>query len=149
MVFDLARFDPFGELSELQQRMNRIMQEFGERTGRQPAAARTWAPVVDVTETADALIFSLELPGLKREDIDIEMTNDGLTIRGERPYSELPEGVRYLRQERAYGPFQRTFNIGMPIAQDKIKAVYKDGILEVTLPKSEQIKPKKIEVAAE
>ncbi len=149
MVFDLARFEPFSELAELQQRMNRILQEFGERSGRQPAVARAWAPVVDVVETPDAFVFAVELPGLNREDIDIEMTNDGLTIRGERKFTELPEGERYLRQERAYGPFQRTFNVSTPIAHDKIKATYKDGILEVTLPKSEQVKPKKIEVAAE
>jgi len=149
MTFDLARFDPFEELADLRQRMNRVLQEIGDKSRREPASTRMWAPVVDVVETAEALIFKAEVPGVKREDIDIEVTNEGLTIRGERKAEPLEENVDYVRRERAFGPFQRTFTVGIPVQHDKVTAGYKDGVLEVTLPKSEEVKPKRIQVAVE
>lgn len=149
MVFDIARFDPFAEISDLQQRMSRLLQEIGDRTRGEPAPARLWTPAVDVAETPESFIIRAELPGLRREEIDIEVSDGAVVVRGERKAPEPGDQLRFLRQERAYGPFQRTFDIGVPIQHDKVTASYKDGLLEVVVPKSEAVKPKKIEVSAE
>jgi HSP20 family protein len=89
-----------------------------------------------------------ELPGMKREDIDIEVTQDSLSISGERRLDQ-DEKKSYVRVERPYGPFTRTFAINTPIKAGEVKASYKDGVLEIIVPKSEEIKPKKIEVGVE
>lgn len=144
----MARWDPFRELSTLQDRVNRVFNEQLSRGEAAEGAGKTWAPVVDILESESDLIVRAELPGIKREDIDVEVTSESLTIRGERKIDEQ-DGAKYLRVERAYGPFQRSFSIGVPVQPDKVKAAYRDGILEVTVPKAEEVKPKKIEINAE
>ncbi len=144
----MARWDPFRDLSALQDRINRV---FNEQLGRSEAAegaGKTWAPVVDILESESDLIVRAELPGVKRDEIDIEVTSESLTIRGERKLDEQ-DSLKYLRVERAYGPFQRSFSIGVPVQPDKVKASYRDGVLQVVVPKAEEIKPKKIEINAE
>jgi HSP20 family protein len=141
----ISRWDPFRDLSVLQDKINRI---FNETTRPAEGSTRTWAPVVDIIETEGDLIVRAEIPGMKREDIDIEITSESLTIKGERKFDEQnKEG--YLRVERPYGPFQRSFSIGVPVDAEKVKAAYQDGILEVVIPKSEAVKPKKIPVASD
>jgi HSP20 family protein len=141
----ISRWDPFRDLSVLQDRINRI---FSEANRPAEESARTWAPVVDILETEGDLVVRAELPGMKREDIDIEITSESLTIRGERTFDEAAKDS-YLRVERPYGPFQRSFSIGVPVDAGKIKAKYQDGILEITIPKAETVKPKKIPVTSE
>jgi len=141
----IARWDPFRELEELQERVNRIFQE---RMGRAEAGERTWAPVVDVYEDENVVVLRAELPGMKREDIDIQVTQDSLTIGGERNFP-TDEKKNYVRVERPYGPFARTFAINMPVKSEAVKANYKDGILEITVPKAEETKPKKVQVSVE
>jgi HSP20 family protein len=85
---------------------------------------------------------------MSREDIDIEVTGESLTIRGERKFDEASKDS-YIRVERPYGPFQRSFSIGVPVQSDKVRASYRDGVLEVIIPKAEDVKPKKIKVNAE
>ncbi len=139
------RWDPFRELEDLQEQVNRIFQE---RKGRAESGERVWAPIVDIYEDEDKIVLLAEIPGAKKEDIDIEMTDDSVTIRGERKFvSEQKQN--YLRVERPYGKFARTFAISTPINAADVKASYKDGILEISIPKAEAIKPKKIEVTAE
>jgi len=141
----ISRWDPFRDLSVLQDRINRI---FSEATrGPEAASTRTWSPVVDILETDNDLIVRAELPGLKQQDIDIEVTDESLTIKGERKFDEDAKD-QYIRIERPYGPFQRSFTIGVPIQHDKVKATYRDGILEVVIPKAEEVKPKKIPIEA-
>ncbi len=142
----IARWDPYRDLEELQDRVNRLFQE---RMGRSAETReRTWAPVVDVYEDADSIVLQAELPGMTREEIDIELTSESLTIRGERKF--LPEeGKNYVRVERPYGPFARTFAVNTPINMQGVKASYKDGVLEIVVPKSEDTRPKKVEVAVE
>lgn len=144
----ISRWDPFRDLSVLQDRINRIFNEQAGRGEAEAASARTWAPVVDILETENDLVVRAELPGLSREEIDIEVTSESLAIKGER---RLDESARdeFIRVERPYGPFQRSFTIGVPVQPDKVKAVYRDGVLEVTVPKAEEVKPKKIKVNAE
>jgi HSP20 family protein len=101
---------------------------------------------VDVREDENEVIVHAELPGVKQEDIDIEVTGDTLTLRGERKFEETDKRKNYVRVERTYGSFQRAFSIGVPIENDKVTAGFKDGVLEIHLPKSEAIKPKKITV---
>ena len=142
----ISRWDPFRDISVLQDRINRI---FNESAGRvENASGRTWSPVVDIIETQNDLVVRAELPGMNRDDIDIEVTDESLTIRGERKFDEEAKDS-YIRVERPYGPFQRSFSIGVPVQPDKVKANYHDGLLEVTIPKAEETKPKKIKVNAE
>jgi HSP20 family protein len=150
-VIDLVRWDPFNNLEELHDRVNRLFQEsMGRAMGRsEPStAARGWSPLVDIYEDVDGLAFRVDLAGVSRDDIEIEVAGDTLAISGVRkPLDE--EGRDYWRVERPYGPFRRTFNIGMPIKQSDIKASLKDGVLEIKIPKAEETKPKKIEVEME
>ncbi|MHB9035111.1 MAG: Hsp20/alpha crystallin family protein [Armatimonadota bacterium] len=142
----ISRWDPFRDMSVLQDRINRIFNESAWRT--ESASSRAWSPVVDIIETQSDLVVRAELPGMSREDIDIEVTGESLTIRGERKFDEASKDS-YIRVERPYGPFQRSFSIGVPVQSDKVKASYRDGVLEVTIPKAEELKPKKIKVNAE
>lgn len=125
-----------GRLTNLQDELDRL---FGTQT--------VWAPVLDVQEDKDNYIFRAELPGLKREDIKVSLQDDTLVISGERKVEKVEEGVEVHRQERYYGKFQRTLTLSEPVAADKGKAEYKDGVLTITLPKTEAAKPKKIDVS--
>ncbi|MDH7602549.1 MAG: Hsp20/alpha crystallin family protein [Armatimonadota bacterium] len=144
----LTRWDPFRDLSVLQDRINRIFNEHFGRVESEAPGKRSWAPPVDILETPTDLVVRAEIPGVKREDIDVEVTPESLTIRGERKFDEENKD-QYLRVERPYGPFQRSFSIGVPVQADKVKATYKDGVLEITIPKAEEVTPKKVEIKAE
>lgn len=143
----ISRWDPFRELSALQDRINRIFNEQLSR-GEPEQAGKAWAPVVDILESDSDLIVRAEIPGVKRDDIDVQVTSESLTIRGERKFDEESKD-KYLRVERAYGPFSRSFSIGVPVQADKVKATYRDGVLEIVVPKAEEVKPKKIEIKTE
>lgn len=142
----LARWDPFRELEALQENVNRLFEESIVRPRRESRADRVWAPPVDLAEDEDKVVVKAELPGMKREDIDIELSGDALTTRGERKFENEERKEDYERVERAYGRFQRSFTIGVPVKSDEVKASYRDGLLEITIPKSEEVKPKKVDV---
>lgn len=142
----ISRWDPFRDMTVLQDRINRLFNESAGRT--ENTSSRTWSPVVDIIETESDLVVRAELPGMSREDIDIEVTGESLNIKGERKFDEAAKDS-YIRVERPYGPFQRSFSIGVPVQPDKVKASYRDGMLEVIIPKAEEVKPKKIKVNAE
>ena len=108
---------------------------------------KSWAPALDVHEDKDSFVVRTELPGLKREDIEVSLHDDALIISGERKIEKVDAGVEVHRQERYYGKFQRTLTLPTPVAADKIKAQYKDGVLTVTLPKVEEAKPKQIDIS--
>lgn len=127
----------FGRLANLQDELDRL---FGSPSG-------VWAPALDVREDKDNYIFRTELPGLKREDIEVSLQDGALVISGERKLEKVEEGVEVHRQERYYGKFQRALTLPEPVAADKVQAEYKDGVLTVTLPKSEEARPKKIDVS--
>jgi len=150
---NIVRFDPFEDLTRLQREVNRLFEDSNRvparNGGAEQVAARAWAPSVDIFEDHNEIVVKADLPGIKQEDIDIELTGETLTIKGERKFEDTQRKDNYLRVERSYGSFQRSFTVGVPIDQDKIKASFNSGVLEVHLPKSELTKPKKITVAAE
>jgi HSP20 family protein len=127
----------FGRLTNLQDELDRL---FGSQS-------EIWAPALDLHEDKDNFIVRAELPGLKREDIAVSLHEDALVISGERKVEKVEEGVEVQRQERYYGKFQRVLSLAEPVAADKVKAEYKDGVLTVTLPKTEAAKPRKIDVS--
>ena len=127
----------FSRLTNLQDELDRLF-------GSQPSA---WAPALDVRENKDNFVIRTELPGLKREEIDVTLQDDTLVISGERQAEKTAEGVEVHRQERYYGKFQRALALPELVAADKVKAEYKDGVLTVTLPKTEAAKPRKIDVS--
>lgn len=127
------------DLQELRSRMNHLLSD--ENEGDQ-----LWTPVVDVTETDDEIILEAELPGMKKDEIDIQVNGDTLTLRGERKIERIEKNERYHRIERQYGAWQRSFQIEIPIETSKISADYSAGVLSVRLPKAENVKPRQIAI---
>lgn len=139
------RFDPFDELALLRNRMDRLINKMGEPFEETPAMPLAkWSPTTDVLETKDALIIRAELPGMTEKDISVEMENGILTISGERKFEEETKEKTYHRVERAFGKFVRTLTLPTNVEADKIKATFNEGLLELTIPKKEEAKPKKI-----
>ncbi|HEY3415847.1 MAG TPA: Hsp20/alpha crystallin family protein [Armatimonadota bacterium] len=145
----LLRWDPFADMAHLRDQVNKVFEQSLTRSGREPVSTQFWAPAVDIEETDEALIFRAELPGMKVEQIDIQLTGDTLSIKGERKFEREEKGKQFVRIERAYGAFQRSFTLGLPVKQDGVRAAYREGILEITLPKAEEIKPKQVKVEIE
>jgi HSP20 family protein len=127
----------FGRLANLQDELDRLFES--PLTG--------WAPALDVHEDKDSFSIRVELPGMKREDIEVSLQDGALVISGERKEEKVTEGTEVHRQERFYGRFSRALTLPSAVAGDKVKAQYKDGILTVTLPKAEEAKPKAITVS--
>ncbi len=115
---------------------------------REHGAPTPWSPPVDIYEDKDVIVIRADVPGVNESDIDIEMVGKTLTIRGERKFADEANRDKYIRAERAFGSFQRSFTIGVPVESDKVTASYRNGILELTLPKAEVAKPKKVAVSA-
>jgi HSP20 family protein len=111
------------------------------------AESGKWYPAVDVLESKDAYLIRAELPGMKREDINLEIKDGTLTLSGERKAEQLAEGVQHRHVERVNAKFWRSFTLPETIKHDGIEAVYKDGVLEVRLPKIEEVKPRQIEIS--
>jgi HSP20 family protein len=105
-----------------------------------------WNPALDLYEDKDNLYVKVELPGMKREDIDVSLHEGSLSIAGERKSEQKHEDAEVYRAERFFGRFQRTVALPTPVASEKVKAQYKDGVLNITLPKTEEAKPKHIDV---
>ncbi|UCE63714.1 MAG: Hsp20/alpha crystallin family protein [Nitrospirota bacterium] len=145
----ITRWDPFRELDELQ---NRISTLFGRapvrKEGDKQEALRVaeWAPLVDITEDEKEYTIKAELPDVKKDDVKISVQNDVLSITGERKYEKEEKGKKYHRVERAYGSFSRSFTVPEDADADRVSAEFKDGLLQVHLPKSEKVKPKTVEV---
>lgn len=143
----IVRWDPFRDLISIQDRMNRLFEQTLARTREEEgSAASTWMPAVDIYETPDQVVMKAELPGLTREDIEINVRDNTLSLRGQRKFEKDVKEENYLRIERAYGSFQRSFTLPVTIQQDKIKAVFRDGVLELTLPKAEEARPQQIKI---
>ena len=145
----VIRWDPFRDVVTLQDRMNRLFDQALSRTRtdeEEGLTASTWVPAIDIIETADSIVMRAELPGVNRENIDIQVRDNTLTLKGERTFERDVKDENYLRIERSYGAFQRAFNLPTVIQQDKIKAVFRDGVLEMTIPKAEEAKPKQVKI---
>jgi HSP20 family protein len=131
----------------MQAEVNRLFDSFLGRPAQQHAGMeRVWAPAVDMYETKEALMVVAELPGLVEKDIHLSIVGDVLNIRGERQWNKEVKQESYYRGERWYGKFERSLPLPMPVQSDKITATYRDGVLTITLPKVEEIRPKEIKI---
>jgi HSP20 family protein len=143
----ITRFEPFRELAAVQARLNRIFTEPYEN-GDDALTQANWVPPVDVFETAQhELVLKAELPGVKKEDIDLKVENSTLTIRGERKREVETKEEGYHRVERSYGNFARSFTLPSTVNAEGVKADYRDGVLTVTLPAREEAKPRQVQIA--
>jgi len=153
----LAKWEPFGsirqrgdifsDLTRMQQEMNHFFDEFfGERQSE--IMQGNWVPSVDVSETDADLVVRAELPGMTQDDIELSLQDNVLTVKGEKKQEKKEEKENYHRIERSYGSFSRSFTLPATVKQEDIKASFKDGVLEITLPKSEEVQPKKIAITA-
>ena len=140
----ISRFEPF-RTNSLQEQFNRLFSEAFDRSSEE-SSITTWAPAVDIFETEHELVVKADLPDIKPEELDIRVENNILTIRGERKFEKQVNENNYLRVERAYGSFSRSFSLANTVNSDAIKAEYKDGVLTLTIPKREEAKPKQIKV---
>jgi HSP20 family protein len=144
----LERFEPYRGATTLQEQINRLFNESFGRTAEE-ASITTWAPPVDIYETEQELVVKADLPEIDPKDLDIRVENNILTIRGERKFEKKTEENNYLRVERAYGAFSRSFSLASTVNTEAIKAEYKNGVLTLTIPKREEAKPKQIKVNVE
>jgi len=150
----LVRWNPARELATwpsdlfgIQREMNRMFDNvFRFDTRDDDSGFVAWTPAVDIAEHDDQFVVKVELPGVNKDDVKITLENNILTIRGEKKQEKETKKENYHRVERSYGSFQRSFTLPTTVKSDKINAVYKDGILQIELPKAEEAKPKQIEV---
>jgi HSP20 family protein len=146
MRMAITRFEPFRELAAVQARLNRIFNEPYE-PGDDTLARADWVPAVDVFENAQhELVLKADLPGVKKEEIDLKVENNTLTIRGERKREAEVKEEGYHRVERTSGAFARSFTLPQTVSAEGIKAEFKDGVLTVTLPAREEAKPRQVQI---
>jgi HSP20 family protein len=141
----VTRWEPFKDLMALQERMNKLFDETFSR-GPQEVGAGGWSPSVDILEQGDAIILKMEVPEVDQKAIDIKVEGNALTIKGERQLEAGTKQENYLRLERPYGTFSRSFSLPTTVDVGKVKASHNDGILRIILPKKEETKPKQIKV---
>jgi len=142
----INRFKLLDELAALQQRLNEV---FTEQYRDQELAAGAWAPPVDIYETDENVIVAAEVPGVKREDIDVTVVGDKLILRGSRSHGRDSDDEQFHRMERQYGSFYRAFNLPQVVEPDTISAKLAQGVLMVTLPKRSSAKTERIEITDE
>jgi HSP20 family protein len=147
MIMNVVKYDPFRDLRSLQDEINRIF------TGATPVSSSRedmlngdWSPRVDIFENKDNLVLEAELPGLNREDFELSFENNVLTLKGERKFEKKTDNDNYHRIERLYGAFTRSFTLPQTVTAEGAAAEFRNGILQVSLPKREETKARKIEV---
>ena len=143
----IARWDPFRNLATLQDQINRMVEDTFVRNRPDDSALSVWAPAVDIYETADELVLKADVPDVNERDLDIRVENNMLTLRGERKFEKTVSEDNYLRVERSYGSFSRSFALPNTVDTDDIRADYRNGVLTVRMPKRAESKPKQIKVS--
>ncbi len=145
----LVKWEPMQELTNFRDAMNRLWENnFGYLTGHSDQdQGQRWMFPVDIQDNPDTILLHAEIPGMKKEDITIHFRDNVLTIRGERKAEKKEKETNHIKTERQYGAFSRSFSMGVPIDSENITASYKDGVLQITLPKQEVAKEKKIDIA--
>jgi HSP20 family protein len=146
---NLVKWDPFRELENVSDRLNRIFGRSISRAepGQEMLGMADWTPSVDITETDTAYLIKGEIPGVKKEDVKVTVQDGMLTIQGERKMEKEEKGKKFHRVERSYGSFVRSFRLPDDADENKVKAEFKDGMINVTLTKSPKAKSKAINVA--
>jgi HSP20 family protein len=142
----MTRWNPVRDMITLREAMDQLFNESFPRTRGQQAGNYVWQLPLDAYATEDAIVLTADVPGLKPEELDVTLEGDTLTIRGE--IKPRPEGRNYLLRERATGRFERVLTINTPIDSSKVEATFEDGVLTLTLPKTEAVKPRQIKVTA-
>ncbi len=146
----ITRYDPFRDLRMLQDEVNRLFSSNLSRSfGDEGIARGAWAPSVDIYENKDHIMLEAELPGMSREDFELTIENNVLTLRGERRFEKKDDSDNYHRVERSYGSFSRSFTLAQTVSPENVTAEYKNGVLRVTLQKREEVKARRIEIAGE
>ena len=143
---DIAIWPGFGRLTDIRDEIDRLFESPFAELANSSRLLSGWTPALDLYEEKDNFVVKAELPGMKREEIEVSLHEGSLSISGERKSEEKHEGAEVHRTERFFGRFQRTVTLPSAVAADKVKAQYRDGILTVTLPKTEESKPKSIDV---
>ena len=145
----LVRWEPVNNVVTLRDAMDHLFNDsFVRPRGWAPGAAELAIPV-DMYETKDDLVVSAQIPGIKPEHVQVTVTGDALSIKGETTSDSKVDEAGYFRRERQYGSFDRTLSLPVPIQADKAEARFADGVLTLTLPKAEEIKPKTIKIKAQ
>jgi HSP20 family protein len=134
----MERWRPFGTVD--------LFDTFFGRPMTAVPPARAWLPAVDMHETKDDLVLMVEVPGVSEKDVKVSITGDLLSIKGERRTADEVKEQQYLHVERAYGEFERLIQLPMDVQTDKVRATYRDGVLQITLPKAEALKPREITI---
>lgn len=142
----LVRWDPFREITTLQNEMSRLLNTFGGGAG--DGADRAWMPAVDAWETDSEVVYQFDLPGIPEDKISLEYEDGSLTVSGERERTQEASDDRLYRFERRFGSFSRTIALPQGVGEDMIKADYRDGVLEVRVQKPEQSKPRRIQIGS-
>ncbi len=145
---NLVRWNPFGEVSLLQNQMNRLFDTALQGWPGESNGTTSWIPAADIYESENELVVHVDLPGVDPKAVDVRVENNVLSIRGERQFDEKQNRENFHRVERSYGPFARTFTLSTSVDPDKINATFKAGVLSITLPKAEAARPKRIQIAA-
>jgi len=142
----LTRWDPFRELGTLQDRMNRLFQDFTPGREDELMATGSFVPPVDVYEDEHAITLKLEVPGVDQKDIDVRLENNTLTVRGERKFEKEEKEENFHRIERRYGSFSRSFTLPNTVDPEQCNAEFQNGVLVIRLAKRAEAKPKQIKV---
>src|SRR5438876_5058590 len=146
----IVRYDPFRDLRTLQEEVNRLFSSnLTPSFGEEGIGRGAWNPNVDIYENKDQIVLEAELPGMNREDFELTVENNVITLRGERRFEKKDDADNYHRVERAYGSFTRSFTLPQTVSAEGANAEYRNGVLRVTLPKREEAKARRIEVKGE
>lgn len=143
---NIVKWNPFRELEDMQSRLGRIINESGNGLTQEPFAFADWAPAIDIQETDNEYVVKADLPEMKKEDIKIQLQEGLLSIEGERKQEKEEKGKKFHRVERQYGQFVRRFALPTEVDGAKVQAEFKDGVLNVRLPKSASAKPRSIDI---
>jgi HSP20 family protein len=145
---NLVKWDPFAELEDVSKSLNRIFGRFPARPAdREALAMADWAPTVDISETDSAYMIKGEIPGVNKEDVKVTIEDGMITMRGERKLEKEEKDKKFHRIERSYGSFMRSFRVPDDVDENAVKAEFKDGMINVTLPKSGKSKARSINVS--
>jgi HSP20 family protein len=146
----IVRFNPVRDLLEMEREFNRLFNSFGRRfldtNGKEELDNVVWMPLVDISEDKDNFSIKMDIPGIKKDDVKISFSDGQLSVSGERKEERESKDTTFHRVERTYGKFYRSFNLPQKIKHDQIEAVFNDGQLLITIPKSEEAKPKEIDI---
>ena len=146
----IIKYDPFRELKSLQDEMNRLfMTNLPRSVAQEDLATGGWSPNVDIYESENEIILEAELPGLSRDDFEVSIENNVITLKGKREFEKKEENDNFHRVERSYGAFTRSFSLPRSVSAENTTADFRNGVLRVSLPKREEAKSRRIEVTGE